>query len=320
MNTLAVLTSGGDAPGMNAAIRSVVRSATQAGRAVYGIPLGYEGLLYEEWIPLATRDVGGIVNRGGTMLKTARCDAFRHPEVQAAAVERLQAKGVDGLVVIGGDGSMAGASALSDIGFPTVTIPGTIDNDMNGTDYTIGFDTAVNSVVEAVGKIRDTTVAHERTAVVEVMGRTSGHIAVRAGLACGAEIVLIPERNVPLDTVCGRLNDTYANGKRYSIVLVAEGAYSGYAVADFIRTHTELEPNVTVLGYLQRGGAPTAHDAVTAAKAGAAAVEALRAGRLGTLVACSGGRTVLRTYEEARSMPHALNIEDYELISALGRQ
>lgn len=318
IKNLAILTSGGDAPGMNAAVRAVTRKAIFEGFNVFGISRGYEGLLNGEFQPLLRRDVGGIVNKGGTFLKTARCVDFKLPENQEKGYQILREQGIDVLVVIGGDGSMAGARALSRLGMPTITLPGTIDNDMCGTQYTIGFDTCLNTILEAVSRIRDTTTAHERVAIVEVMGRHAGHIAVQAGLACGAEAALIPERPMPLVKLCERLYETHKNGKTYSIIIVAEGAYSGYEVADFVRAHTYLAPNVTVLGYLQRGGAPSARDAIMAARMGEKAVDAVIAGELDSLIGYIGGKVVATPYEKAVTMHFSSEEKAYELITVLG--
>lgn len=319
MKNLAILTSGGDSPSMNAAIRAITRKAIAEGYNVYGIARGYEGLLNNEFISLQRRDVGSIVNKGGTMLKTARCLEFKEESNQKKAYEILKKNNIDILGVIGGDGSMRGAMALSALGMPTFTIPATIDNDMNGTDYTLGFDTSVNTVLDAVNKIRDTTMAHERVAIVEVMGRSAGHIAVQAGLACGAEAVLIPEYPLSLEKVCERLNQTHQNGKHYSILLVAEGAYSSYEVANYIRANTYLSPSVTVLGYLQRGGSPSAHDAIMAALYGNQAIEEIKKGNKNFLVGSHKENVVIVPYEEAVHQHYPVKDEEYNLINILSQ-
>ncbi len=285
---LAVLTSGGDAPGMNAAIRSVVRTAINRDWNVVGVRRGYAGLIEEDFIPLFRRSVGGIIHRGGTMLRTARCPEFQEEEYQLQALDFLYRINTDMLVVIGGDGSMAGAKALSEHGFATVAIPGTIDNDMIGTDETIGFDTAVNTAVEAVNVIRDTAFSHERIAVVEVMGRNSGHIALRTAAACGAEAVLIPEVPVDINGLIQKLESCRYSGKKHGIIIVAEGAMKGYDLVKILQESTEYEPSITVLGYIQRGGAPTAHDSLLGSKMGEMAVEALATGMDGALIAMDG--------------------------------
>ncbi len=317
MKRIALLTSGGDAPGMNAAVRAITRKALYEGLEVFGIMHGYEGLLNEEIVPLQLRDVGGIVNKGGTILKTARCLEFQELSYQQKGYAILRKYGIEALVVIGGDGSMAGAESLSKLGMPTITIPGTIDNDMAGTEYTIGFDTALNTVLEAVNKIRDTTTAHERVAVIEVMGRHAGHIAVQAGIACGAEIVLIPERSMSLDEACRRLYETYRSGKTYSIIIVAEGAYSAAEVHDYIEANTEFSPSMTILGYLQRGGSPSARDSIMAALMSEKAIDLLLKGTYHCLVGSIQGHIVGTPYEEAKKLRFSVTDEEYELINIL---
>lgn len=315
---IAILTSGGDAPGMNAVIRAVTRKAISENIDVFGIERGYEGLLSEEMKPLLRRDVGGIIHKGGTVLKTARCQEFIEKSNQEKAYRYLRQNDIDALIVVGGDGSMKGAEALAELGMPTITIPGTIDNDMCGTQYTIGFDTALNTILEAVNKVRDTTSSHERVAVVEVMGRAAGHLAVQAGLACGAEVVLIPEHSGSLLAMCERLYETHKNGKMHSIVLVAEGAYKGEEVAEFIKEHTYFEPSVTVLGYLQRGGAPSARDSIMAAMMGECAVAALVKGATHHMVGFVNCQVVCQAYDEVKEQNFPVNEEIFELITVLG--
>lgn len=255
MKTIAVMTSGGDAPGMNAAIRAVVRTAIYEGLNVVGIKRGYSGLISKEFIDMSLGSVADIIQRGGTMLYTARCEAFLTREGQQAGYDALVERGVDGLIVIGGDGSFHGAQALDRIGMPTIGIPGTIDNDIACCDTTIGFDTAVNTAIEAIDKIRDTATSHERTYVVEVMGRHAGDIALAVGLAGGAESVLIPEVPYRLDHVIQKLERGVSRGKKHSIIIVAEGAGKGFDIGKYLAEHTGFEVRVTVLGHLQRGDA-----------------------------------------------------------------
>lgn len=319
MKNIAILTSGGDAPGMNAAVRALVRKGIYEGLHVYGISRGFEGLLKNDFESLNRRDVGAIVNRGGTMLKTARCTKFKELENQEKAAQILRDREIDALVVIGGDGSMAGAMALAKQGIPTITIPGTIDNDICGTEYTIGFDTALNTVVDAVSKIRDTTTAHDRVAIVEVMGRSAGHLAVRAGLACGAEMVLIPEKPMSLDEVCDQLRISHNAGKTNSIIMVAEGAYHSFEVCGYINKHLNISPSVTVLGYLQRGGSPSARDAAMAALMSEKAIDALLEGKSNCLTAVLNGKIEMVPYEEACTRCYPISESEYELISVLAR-
>lgn len=317
MKNIAVLTSGGDSPGMNSVVRAVTRVGIEKGYNIFGIERGYEGLLNEEIRPLTRRDVGGIVQRGGTFLRTARCLEFKNLERQKDAYRILQDNGIDGLVVVGGDGSMAGARALTALGLPTITIPGTIDKDMYGTQYTIGFDTTLNTIIDAVSKIRDTIFSHERVAVIEVMGRHAGHLALNAGIACGAEVVLLPEDPLPLESMCERLYETHSNGKPYSIVLVAEGAYSGYEVFDYIKQKTYFDPTVTVLGYIQRGGSPSAYDNTMGAVMGAAAIEAFAQSNYNSMVGFIDGKIAINSYEIAETLKYPLDENLYNLINVL---
>ena len=260
VKSIAVLTSGGDSQGMNAAVRAVVRSALYHGLEVYGVQRGYQGLLNDDLRQMDLRSVGDIIQRGGTILQTARCKEFLTPEGQQKGAEVLRERGIDGLVVIGGDGSYQGANKLSKLGIKTMGLPGTIDNDIPFTDYTIGFDTAVSIVVDAINKLRDTMTSHERSSVVEVMGRHCGDIALYAGLASGAETIIVPEVPFDLDTVANRMKENFASGKRHSIIVVAEGASTGEEIGHGIMTRCGMEPRVTVLGHIQRGGSPTHKD------------------------------------------------------------
>ncbi|GKW46723.1 6-phosphofructokinase [Planococcus sp. NCCP-2050] len=275
MKRIGVLTSGGDSPGMNAAIRAVVRKGIFHGLEVAGIYQGYQGLIEGKIETLEARDVGDIIQRGGTKLYSARCEAFKTEEGQLKAIEQMKKHGLEGLVVIGGDGSYRGAMALTKHGFPCVGVPGTIDNDIPGTDYTIGFDTALNTVIEAIDKIRDTATSHERTFIIEVMGRDAGDLALWAGLAGGAETILIPEDDFDLDEIIDRLEKGRKRGKRHSIIIVAEGVMNGNALADLITSKADIETRVSVLGHIQRGGSPTARDRVLGSLFGAHAVEVL---------------------------------------------
>ncbi|WP_374712388.1 6-phosphofructokinase [Symbiobacterium terraclitae] len=284
MRRVGVLTSGGDAPGMNAAVRAVVRRGVSLGVQVVGVRHGYAGLIAGDFIDLDISSVGDIIHRGGTVLQTARSDRFMTPEGQREAVEKARAAGIDGMVVIGGDGSFRGAIRLTELGLPAIGVPGTIDNDIYGTDRTIGFDTAVNTCLEAIRKIRDTATSHDRTFVLEVMGRHSGWIALAAGLAGGAESILLPERPLPIEEVVARLKRGVERGKRHSLIIVAEGVGSGFDVGREIRERTGYDTRVTVLGHIQRGGAPTAADAMLASRMGARAVELLVEGRGGLFV------------------------------------
>jgi len=314
---IGVLTSGGDAPGMNAAIRAVVRKAIYHGLDVIGIRRGYLGLLKKEFVRFTLGSVGDIIQRGGTILHTARCEEFKTPEGQAQGAANLKEEGIEGLVVIGGDGSFRGALALARFGIPVIGIPATIDNDLPGTDYTVGFDTAVNTVVEAINKIRDTATSHERTFVIEVMGRHAGHIALYAGLAGGAESVLVPEIPYDIDEIIFKLERGLSRGKAHSIIIVAEGAGSGLEIGQEIRRRTGLETRVTILGHLQRGGTPTALDRILASRMGAKAVDLLMSGETRKMVGVINGEVVVSDLEEVLQKKRELNKEMWELAGIL---
>ena len=318
MKKIAVLTSGGDAPGMNAAVRSVVRTATALGLDVYGIDRGYAGLLADEINVLTNRDVGGIILRGGTILKTARCMEFFHEENQRKSAETLKKYEIDGLVVIGGDGSVQGAAILSKLGIPTVTIPGTIDNDMHGTDQTIGHDTAVNEVVNAVSRIRDTASAHDRAALIEVMGRFAGNIALDAGLACGAEYILVPEVPFSREKLAQSLLAQLEQGRTNSIIICAEGADDGRVLSDWLHERTNIDICTTVLGFVQRGGGPSAADSILASELGAAAVKALLEGKTAALVGMHDGKVRILDYDKADQEEKIFRKDRYELAGILG--
>ncbi|ETT82599.1 6-phosphofructokinase [Viridibacillus sp. FSL R5-0477] len=274
MKKIGVLTSGGDAPGMNAAVRAVVRKALYHDLEVAGIYYGYQGLIEGQIESLDRGSVGDIIQRGGTKLHSARCLEFKTEEGQLKAIEQLKKHGIEGLVVIGGDGSYRGALELTKRGFPCVGVPGTIDNDIPGTDYTIGFDTALNTVIDCIDKIRDTATSHERTFIIEVMGRDAGDLALWAGLAGGAETILIPEVQHDLDELVTRLEQGYDRGKKHSIIIVAEGVMSASDLAKKL-SEKNIETRVSVLGHIQRGGSPTARDRVLASTFAARAVELL---------------------------------------------
>lgn len=274
-----ILTSGGDAPGMNAAIRAVTRAAIFNGIAVKGIYRGYKGLITGEIVPFKTENVSNIIQHGGTILKTARCTEFKTPEGRKIAYDRLVAEGIDALVVIGGDGTLTGARILAqEFNYPIVGIPGTIDNDLYGTDITIGYDTALNTIMEAVDKIRDTATSHDRLFFVEVMGRDAGFLALNGAIASGAEAAIIPEIAVEKDQLAETIENGFRKSKNSSIVLVAESDVTGGAmgVAERVKTeYPQFDVRVTILGHLQRGGSPTAQDRILASRMGAAAIDAL---------------------------------------------
>jgi 6-phosphofructokinase 1 len=290
---IALITSGGDAPGMNAAIRAVVRAGLGRGATIAGFYHGYEGIINNEVIPLDSKSVGGIINLGGTVLRSARSKEFMTYEGRCKAMETLQKNDIDGLVVIGGDGSLMGALKLQEeFDFPIMGIPGSIDNDISGTDFSIGFDTAVNTAVEAIDRVRDTAYSHERVFVIEVMGRRNGFIALEAGLAAGAEAVLIPEVPYSLLEICDGIRSAAARGKKSSIFIVAEGAARASDVKVFIERNTGYEARYLVLGHMQRGGRPTAFDRVLALRLGALATNRLLSGFRGEMAGLDGNKLV----------------------------
>lgn len=314
LNSIAVLTSGGDAPGMNAAVRAVVRSAINKNIQVYGVRRGYNGLLTGEVVQMNLRSVSDIIHRGGTMLCTARSPEYNTPEGVKKAAEYCRSLGVNGVVVIGGDGSFRGARDLSGAGIPCVGIPGTIDNDIACSEYTIGFDTAMNTALEMVDKIRDTAQSHDRCSVVEVMGRRCGDIALQTGIACGATAILVPEKPVDLDKmVVQKILDTKATGKRHFIVVVAEGVGHTEDIAKYIEEKTGIESRATILGHVQRGGSPTLRDRVVASAMGHHAVELLSSGIGDRVVALQGGNIVDLDITEALDMKRVFDEELYNI-------
>ena len=314
---IGVLTSGGDAPGMNAALRAVVRKGIFHGLDVYGISRGYEGLIHGEIQKMSIGSVADIVLRGGTILKTARSEEMRTTEGQQKALEQLHKLKIDALVVIGGDGSFRGAQTLVAHGIQIVGIPGTIDNDIAGTDLTIGFDTATNTVVDAVSKIRDTASSHERTFIVEVMGRNCGNIALQAGLACGAESILVPEIPYNLDEISDKLKRGHQRGKNHSIILVSEGVGSAYKIGEELRSRSGFETRITVLGHLQRGGNPSALDAVIAAGMGGKAIEIILNKESNKMAAYVNQAIIASPLDAAYGIRRPFNQELYDLANEL---
>lgn len=308
IRTIGVLTSGGDAPGMNAAIRAVVRRALAKGLKVRGIRRGYHGLLKEEIIDLTVRDVSDIVQRGGTILQTARCKTMRTEEGQQKAAAICKKYGIDGLVVIGGDGSFAGAQKLANLGVNTIGVPGTIDLDIACTEYTIGFDTAINTAMEAIDKLRDTSESHERCSIVEVMGRTAGHIALWTGIASGAEYILTTEEyHGDIQRIINKIQDRRRIGKKNHIIVNAEGIGNSAEMAKVIEIATGVETRATVLGHIQRGGNPTCKDRVFASAMGAKAVELLCEGKSNRVVGYKEGEFVDFDIQEALAMDKGLD-------------
>lgn len=308
IKTIGVLTSGGDAPGMNAAIRSVVRAAIFNGFAVKGIRHGYNGLINDDIFDMNLRSVSEIIHRGGTMLYTARSLEFMTEEGQAKAARTCRRHGIDALVVIGGDGSFRGCRAIAKYGIKCIGIPGTIDNDIACSDYTIGFDTALNTAMEMIDKLRDTTQSHERCSVVEVMGRRAGYIAVNTGIATGALCVLVPEQSWDIDKdVIARIRETQAEGKKNFLIIVAEGAGKALDIAAEIQAKTGLDTRGTVLGHVQRGGSPSMRDRVVAAQMGVHAIELLQAGTYNRIVALKNDEVVNYDIAAALAMKKELD-------------
>jgi 6-phosphofructokinase 1 len=318
MKAIGVLTSGGDAPGMNAAIRAVVRTGISKGLQVMGIKRGYNGLINGEIFEMNHSSVSDIIQRGGTVLKTARSEEFKTPEGRKKAYNVLKVFGIEGLIVIGGDGSFKGAQLLSsEFGVKTIGLPGTIDNDLAYTDYTIGFDTALNTVLDAINKLRDTSTSHERVSIVEVMGRSCGDIALYSGLAGGAESIIIPEQKFNLDDLCKTIIEGKVRGKVHNLIVLAEGVGGASELTKKIEEITGIETRATVLGHIQRGGSPSAFDRVLASRLGARAVELLIEGKSQRVVGIKNNQIVDFDITEAIQMKKETNNDLYELAGIL---
>lgn len=330
MKKIAVLTSGGDAPGMNPAIRSVVRTAIYHGLEVIGVRHGYKGLINKDFFPMHRGSVADIVQRGGTILLSARCEEFRTIEGRKKAYANLEEEGIDALIVIGGDGSLKGAQKIDEESeIKVIGIPGTIDNDLACTDYTIGVDTAMNTILDAINKIRDTATSHERTFVIECMGRDAGYLALMAGLAGGAEYILVPEIDFTPQEVCDKIVQGFNRGKLHSLILIAEGVKApfanlseyngspGMAMGDLIREKTGMETRVTVLGHLQRGGSPTATDRIIASRMAAKAVELLLEGKTRKVVNYKDNSIGYCELEDALKKVNKIDMNIYSLANIL---
>ncbi|MBO0418973.1 6-phosphofructokinase [Vagococcus fluvialis] len=314
MKRIAVLTSGGDAPGMNAAVRAVTRRAIYEGMEVYGINYGYAGLVAGDIRKLDVPDVGDIIQRGGTCLYSARYPEFATEEGQLKGIEQLKKFGIEGLVVIGGDGSYHGALALTKRGFPAVGIPGTIDNDIPGTDYTIGFDTAINTVLDAIDRIRDTATSHVRTFIIEVMGRDAGDIALWAGVAGGADDIIIPEHDFDMEQVAKRIRAGRDRGKKHCLIILAEGVMPGSEFAKQLEVYGDFHARVSVLGHIVRGGSPTARDRVLASKFGSYAVDLLKEGKGGLCIGSLNNQLVAADIVETlETKKHQPDLSLYDL-------
>ncbi|MEG0133225.1 MAG: 6-phosphofructokinase [Clostridium sp.] len=313
MKRIAVLTSGGDSPAMNAAIRAVVRTGIGKGIKVFGVHRGYNGLINGELFEMDKQSVSDIIQRGGTILRTARSEEFRTPEGRERALNVIKVLKIDGVVVIGGDGSFKGADLLSDLGVATVGVPGTIDNDLEYTDYTIGFDTALNTAIDAINKIRDTSSSHERVSVIEVMGRNCGELALFAGIAGGAEQVIIPEKSFAIEDICENIFKGKRCGKLHNIIILAEGVGGAQKLAKKIEEITSIETRATVLGYIQRGGSPSAFDRILASRMGNKAVETLMSGKSARVIGIKGNKIIDMDIKEALAMESQFDEELYKL-------
>lgn len=320
VKTIGVLTSGGDAPGMNAAIRAVVRQTITKGLNVKGIKRGYAGLLQEEIIDMHAQDVSDIIQRGGTILQTARCMDFTTPEGQQKGAEICKKHGIDGVVVIGGDGSFKGAQKLAEHGINTIGLPGTIDLDIASTEYTIGFDTAVNTAMEAIDKVRDTSTSHERCSIIEVMGRGAGYIALWCGIANGAEDILLPEKyNYDEQMIVNHIIENRKRGKKHHIIINAEGIGHSTSMAKRIEAATGVETRATILGHMQRGGSPTCKDRVYASTMGAKAVDLLLEGKTNRVVGYRHGEFVDFDIDEALAMQKGIPEYQWEICRNLSK-
>ncbi len=319
MKKIVVLTSGGDSPGMNAAIRAVVRTGIFHGLEVFGVERGYTGLIEGQIFPMNISSVGGIIQRGGTILKTSRCEKFKTKEGLDIALQKLKEFNIDGLVTIGGDGTLRGIRELSALGVKTMGVPATIDNDLSKTDMAIGVDTALNTVIGAIDKIKDTASSHERAFIIEVMGRNSGYLALMGGIAGGVEVVLIPEISYNLREISLKLKEGYQRGKTHCIIIIAEGVGKTYEVSKFLEDKIGFETRITILGYLQRGGSPSAFDRLLASRLGAAAVEHLLKGETSKMVGLMGNKIEATDLEVVLSEQKTISQDLYNLALMLAK-
>jgi 6-phosphofructokinase 1 len=321
MQRIAILTSGGDAPGINPCIRASTRMALHLGVEVVGIQEGFDGLVRGEMIPLRARDVGGILQRGGTFLRTARCPEFEEMKVQRKALRELNESNIDGIIVMGGDGSLRGAHALAMHGFPVVGVPTSIDNDVWGTDMSIGVDTAINTIMTAIDKLRDTASSHERAFLIETMGRNCGYLALNAGVVCGAEMILIPEKEVALEEISEMVEGAYERGKSHCIIVVAEGSsLKVHQISEYLKEHeVGFETRATILGHVPRGGSPSAFDRLLATRMGVKAAEVLLEGQTDIMIALSGRDIITVPLEEIVKKSRIPNIQLLEMAKILAQ-
>ena len=319
MKKIAVLTSGGDAPGMNAAIRAVVRYGIGMGMEVMGVERGLQGLIDDTFVPMTMRSVSDIIHRGGTILKTARCPEFKTEEGQQKAIINLKKHGIEGLIVIGGDGSFMGAKAMTDHGFPSIGIPGTIDNDLAYTDYTLGFDTACNTILDAINKIRDTMSSHERVSIIEVMGRNCGDLALYTGICGGAEVIIVPEHKLTIDEIIDSLCGSRARDKKSGIIVLAEGAGRAPELKEELSKRTPLTVKSTVLGHIQRGGSPSCRDRYLGTSFGVRAVQLLQKGIGNRIVGIRDNKIFDMDIIEGVAMKKQFDMELYETAQIVSR-
>lgn len=321
MKRIAVMTSGGDAPGMNAAIRAVVRTAMQYDIEVFGIRQGYDGLLHGDMGLMTSREVSGILQRGGTILQTARNEEFKTQQGQRKAVRRLNEREIDGVIVIGGDGSLRGGLALHNQGIKVIGVPASIDNDIYGTNTSIGVDTALNTILDALDRLRDTATSHNRAFIIEVMGRSCGYLALMGGILGGAEVVVTPEQEITMEDIAGQMEDAYTRGKSHAICVVAEGApFKSTDLTEFLnQKHLGFEIRLTILGHIQRGGSPTAFDRLLATRMGCAAVERLREGESGCMVGLNGRDMVTVPLEDVTTKVRSITADYFEMAWMLSR-
>lgn len=321
MKRIAVMTSGGDAPGMNAAIRAVVRTALERNVEVYGIRQAYAGLLNGDMSLMTSREVSGILQRGGTILQTARNEEFKTAQGQMKALRRLNEKGIEGVIVIGGDGSLRGATALKKMDVPVIGVPASIDNDIWGTNMSIGVDTALNTILDALDRLRDTATSHNRAFVIEVMGRNSGYLALMGGILGGAEVIITPEKETSMEDVAKQMEDAYVRGKSHAIAVIAEGAsYRTTELVSYLNErHTGFEIRLTILGHIQRGGSPTAFDRLLATRMGRSAVDRILDGETGVMVGLDGREINTHPLEEVVTKARGISETYYEMAWELSR-
>jgi 6-phosphofructokinase 1 len=321
MKRIAVMTSGGDAPGMNAAIRAVVRTGMQYNIEVYGIRQGYDGLLHGDISLMTSREVSGILQRGGTILQTARNEEFKTQQGQRKAVRRLNESEIEGVIVIGGDGSLRGGLALQSHGIKVIGVPASIDNDIYGTNTSIGVDTALNTILDALDRLRDTATSHNRAFIIEVMGRSCGYLALMGGILGGAEVVVTPEQEITMEDIANQMEDAYTRGKSHAICVVAEGApFKSTDLTDFLnQKHLGFEIRLTILGHIQRGGSPTAFDRLLSTRMGCAAVERLRAGESGSMIGLNGRDMVTVPLEDVTTKVRSITADYFDMAWMLSR-